>query len=487
MIFRMALKNLFLHKSKTVIIGILLVVAMVVMVFGNSLMDNAKAASEQAWIKSYAADLMIRPRYQQSELTILGFLFGSDTEKLVRVAPYSAIRDLLAANPAVIGFSPTVQTFTKLSFGDDKYSGGSLMGVDPLAYQRTFPDSMRLVEGRFLVPGEEGIVVTQNIIDQVRNVLKIPVKIGDLINVTGFQSDLAVKELKLVGVFHYNTDNRMCQMSAFTDLKSARHLAAFGEDDDAPAKISATASQVSDKLSADGNMDDLFTDNNLVTQSAGNDVAALSTPLAASHLVDQPVPDYKDGAFHFILVRLAPGADRAAVRAQLQDQISRLNPRMEVTTWYGASGGFVYMTEIVRLLFLILVIILCFVTAFVIMNALLISIAERTVEIGTMRALGGQKSFVLRVFVTESMVLTFGFGLIGILAAVLVVWGFNLSPIAINDGFTAAMFGSARLQPTISLSSIVWSLLILTVVGLLSSVYPTYKALKLTPVEALSR
>jgi len=164
-----------------------------------------------------------------------------------------------------------------------------------------------------------------------------------------------------------------------------------------------------------------------------------------------------------------------------------MDPSMEVVTWYNASAGFVHMTEIVRLVFIILVIVLCAVTAFVITNALLISVAERTVEIGTMRALGAQKNFVSTIFVTESMILSLGFGFLGIVLAIGILAGLGAVGLQFPDAFMAAMFGSSQLKPVLSFASVFTSLGILTAVGFIASLYPTRMALRLRPVEALGR
>jgi len=489
LIFWLALRNILLHKTKTLIIGLLLVVAMVVMIFGNSLMDTAKQASEQAWIRCYAGDFMIRPIYQQGEHTILGFTFGDAPEKIKAVQPWPAILQLAEANPNVIALSPVVQVWSRFSFAENRYSGGSVMGIDPTVYKQVFPDSMELLEGRFLEPGERGIVITTNVISQVRSVLGLTVNIGDLVNCSSVSDDgFAVAELPLVGIFRYRTDNRMLQMSAFTDIASARHLASFGEDSDSTLSIKAGEDAVSQTLAEGGSLDDLFADPGQIVDNQRSPLSASSVPMPALPVRTQkPVPDYKTGDFKYALGRFAPGTDATAQIAVLNAGVKVLNPNLEVVSWYGASGGFVHMTETVRIIFMVLVVILCMVIVFVITNALLISIAERTVEIGTMRALGGSAAFVRKLFITESMVLSLGFGAVGIIVALLVIHLVGQSGIRIDDGFNAAMFGSSRLNPVVSLASVVMSLVVLVGVGLCSSLYPVSVALKLRPVEALGR
>jgi putative ABC transport system permease protein len=105
-----------------------------------------------------------------------------------------------------------------------------------------------------------------------------------------------------------------------------------------------------------------------------------------------------------------------------------------------------------------------------IMNITLVSVAERTTEIGTRRALGATRGNVVVQFLAEAvMVSTIG-GLIGLLLGILVVFGVNrLTPLpAVISGWsvTAALGFSG-------------------VVGLLFGVFPAWKASRLVPMEAL--
>lgn len=496
LIFKIALKNVFAHKAKTIIIGLLLVVAMVVMVVGNSLMDTAKKASEDAWIKCYAGDLMIRPAYKTQEMSVLSFLFGGGNEPVRPVAPFMEISAVLKSDPAVLAYSPQVVSWERYDFAQSKYSGGITTGIDPLYWQKTFPDAMDVLEGRFLKPGEEGIMLSWDIVKQVREVLKLPVTIGQKVTITAAWGSGTIRDVELVGIYRFRTGNRFFQMSSFVDLKTARKVSGFGLAND-KVEASAEASLVSTSLAEGASLDDLFGDDFFedggitISDGAEGESAALEFSAEEKAVIlanaNEAVPDASAGDFHFVLVRLREGADTNAEKARLDALVKAMDPSMEVVTWYNASAGFVHMTEIVRLVFIILVIVLCAVTAFVITNALMISVAERTVEIGTMRALGAQKNFVSTIFVTESMILSLGFGLLGIVFALAILGGLGAMGLHFPDAFMAAMFGSSQLNPVLSVSSVFISLGILCAVGFAASLYPTRMALRLRPVEALGR
>jgi putative ABC transport system permease protein len=110
-----------------------------------------------------------------------------------------------------------------------------------------------------------------------------------------------------------------------------------------------------------------------------------------------------------------------------------------------------------------------------IMNIMLVSVTERTREIGLRKAIGARKRDILLQFLTESVVLSLFGGVIGILLAWL---------IALAVGAIAAASNTA-ITPRIELSAILLATLFSMGVGLLFGIYPANRAASLQPVEAL--
>jgi putative ABC transport system permease protein len=110
-----------------------------------------------------------------------------------------------------------------------------------------------------------------------------------------------------------------------------------------------------------------------------------------------------------------------------------------------------------------------------IMNIMLVSVTERTREIGLRKALGARKLDILVQFLTESSVLSLIGGIIGILLG----WGISLVV-----GRIAAS-NNAPISPSIGLDTILLATLFSTAVGLFFGLYPANRAASLEPVEAL--
>ncbi|WP_373470954.1 ABC transporter permease [Carnobacterium alterfunditum] len=105
-----------------------------------------------------------------------------------------------------------------------------------------------------------------------------------------------------------------------------------------------------------------------------------------------------------------------------------------------------------------------------VMNIMLVSVTERTREIGTRKALGATTTTILFQFLMEAVILTLIGGILGLFLGILLA-----------NGISSAL----NIVPTITLGSVVLVLLFSTAVGIFFGIYPARKAAKLDPIEAL--
>ncbi|MEW6093921.1 MAG: ABC transporter permease [Chloroflexota bacterium] len=110
-----------------------------------------------------------------------------------------------------------------------------------------------------------------------------------------------------------------------------------------------------------------------------------------------------------------------------------------------------------------------------IMNIMLVSVTERTREIGLRKALGARKRDILIQFLTESSLLSLIGGVVGIFLGWLIA--FVVGRIAAGSG--------TPLNPAIGLDSILLATIFSAAVGLFFGIYPANRAANLEPVEAL--
>ncbi|HEV3026051.1 MAG TPA: FtsX-like permease family protein, partial [Planctomycetota bacterium] len=105
-----------------------------------------------------------------------------------------------------------------------------------------------------------------------------------------------------------------------------------------------------------------------------------------------------------------------------------------------------------------------------IMNIMLVSVFERTREIGIRRAVGARGQDILAQFLAESFVLSTTSGLIGILLGV---------------GSALAVSRKLRWEPLISPSALASSFLLSCAIGVFFGIYPAIRAARLEPIDAL--
>jgi len=109
-----------------------------------------------------------------------------------------------------------------------------------------------------------------------------------------------------------------------------------------------------------------------------------------------------------------------------------------------------------------------------IMNIMLVSVTERTREIGLRKAIGAKRRDILTQFLLEAATLSLIGGAIGLTGAWLIAQGISLIDLG---GFTI----NAVVSPFI----VIMAVLVSVIIGLLSGIYPAWRAARLNPIDAL--
>jgi putative ABC transport system permease protein len=116
------------------------------------------------------------------------------------------------------------------------------------------------------------------------------------------------------------------------------------------------------------------------------------------------------------------------------------------------------------------------------MNIMLVSVTQRTREIGVQKALGAPRRYILMQFLAEALTITFIGGVLGVILAYVVA--LSVGRLTLYSAFAKnGEAGDIRL--IIAPSTLIASTIILGIVGLVSGMIPAFRASRLDPIEAL--
>jgi putative ABC transport system permease protein len=171
------------------------------------------------------------------------------------------------------------------------------------------------------------------------------------------------------------------------------------------------------------------------------------------------------------------------VASSIESEISGV--RANTATTVGVAST---LSGTLSTLFIVIGIVALLAGAFGVINTMMMSISERTREVGTLRAIGAQKLEIMKIFMSEAFVI----GVIGALAGVVIGVAVSLALPSLTGSSAAGAagrFAGARFISSLSTSvtgtDVILALALGIIVGTLAGVYPAWRASRMDPVEAL--
>jgi len=210
------------------------------------------------------------------------------------------------------------------------------------------------------------------------------------------------------------------------------------------------------------------------THTPGYDQSTVFLPLAKAQAITRA---QNHTSTIFVLLKDREQTD--AVAAALQ------GGAYEVKTWQQMNDLLVQTEQLSNSYMFVLYLIVLAITATVIINTLVMSVFERTREIGILSAIGMRSSRIMAMFFAESSLLAFGgiaMGLVlgGLLVAYATRYGFFIG----NLGLTGILIGE-RIYAHLTLNDTISLTLVAFVVTLLAALYPARLAAHMEPIAAL--
>jgi putative ABC transport system permease protein len=159
--------------------------------------------------------------------------------------------------------------------------------------------------------------------------------------------------------------------------------------------------------------------------------------------------------------------------------------KLDVSTWEDELSFMMWTLQSLQGLTMVLMVILIAIVVAGIMNTMWIAIRERTREIGTLRAIGMHRRTVARMFLLESLLLGLMGTAAGAAAAAAIAAGINW--LAIEVPVSVQLFlMSDRVRLDVTFQAALQSVVMLSLVTGLAALYPSIRAARLRPIEAMA-
>jgi ABC-type antimicrobial peptide transport system permease subunit len=283
-------------------------------------------------------------------------------------------------------------------------------------------------------------------------------------------------------VFSDSLNTAMSGVS-FMDIETYREIFGYYTARDVvteiPAAQNALLTEGEDAMFSGG---DIYS-----TGGGGTSVADLEKKIRTTTVVTHTI-DLDNAAYNYVTILLKPGQDLGRSIAKMKQIVKDNDLPVKVLSWKTASGQVAQISDILQTIITVFVVLLFIVAIIIIMNTLSMNALERTEEFGMMRAVGAQKTFISKMFLSETFSLSFVFGGAGILLGVLATW--IVRPLHISAGsneILELLFGGEVFQPSLGVAGIIIGIVGLGIVTVLAVLYPVAVARKITPLDAINR
>jgi len=197
-----------------------------------------------------------------------------------------------------------------------------------------------------------------------------------------------------------------------------------------------------------------------------------------------PVANLNESQINEIAILLSSVNYDDKIASELKSQF----PELSIQTWDEIMPEAGMYSRTMNFYLLIFMIIILLALGFGIVNTMLMAVMERVKELGMLMAIGMNKKRVFTMIMLETVFLSLIGAVIGMVITYFVILytgrtGINLSALY-QEGFEAMGF-SAHIFPKLSLDSFLQLTALVILTGIIASIYPARKALKLNPAEAL--
>jgi ABC-type lipoprotein release transport system permease subunit len=212
---------------------------------------------------------------------------------------------------------------------------------------------------------------------------------------------------------------------------------------------------------------------------------AAPAPELLKTLPDSSDPLYAALAPEFMLMKRCATTDEYAKMSEEMGRGKFKGIMVSVGSMYETASAILQVEAALNVITLVAGLILFFIILIGVVNTLRMTIRERTREIGTVRAIGMQRSQVLNMFLLETLFLAFFASVVGAIAAFAAMWGLSSFTIEATDNPMGILLVKGHLFFAPTAGSIAVYIVFIMVIAVATAYFPARRAAKLTAAYAM--
>ncbi len=401
MILKLAWRNIWRNRRRSVIVLVAIAIGLVSLALTDSIYNGVMVQMFEDQVGTHVTHLQVHRAGFNDNKVIQNWLPGPER-----------VDSLLGTDPRVKAYSRRVVAFGIVSSASNS-SGISLVGVEPGRERHVTTIARSVVAGKYLTDGERAVLISRRMAE------KLDVRLGDKIVVmaTTLGGEVGADVFRICGLYE--------------------------------------------------------------TASSEFDRAYLYVPLEYA----QSMLGLGDRVTGYAAIMTAPEM-AAQVRDRLDDALGQ---RYEVLSYAELIPMMMQIIEVFQQTMIVYYVIIGIATMFGIVNAQLMSVFERTRELGILMATGMKNRKIVGMILLEALFLSLLGTVIGLAAGLgisLILAGTGIDLSVYAEGLT--MIGAnSTIYPVVSLQGVVNGLTVVPAIAVIAALYPALRAIRLEPVRAI--
>ncbi|GAB1482910.1 FtsX-like permease family protein [Treponema sp.] len=465
---KLALRTLLKRKGRMALIGVLVVFGTVLIVVGGSIANSADIASREAIIGSFTGDFIVYAA--NSKELPSPFAFQTPLPNIRNTDQVVKAVEALEGVEAYTFYSQNYGLIQVERDGKKVDLPFIFYAVEPGPYRSVFSNVgvkegsyFGLPDGNNEAKAKSGILISRFQNEQYLENYGLTLQAGERVVLLGLtEGGVNTVSSELVGIFEPQKYKSVFDYINYMDSATYSNLYNYTGVDALPAAFN-------EGLAAAGSDEE-----SLFALADDEDFGKLDLSTLTSEALS---------GFTMMAVKLKDHSKADALIAQLEAQEDL---GIKVARWDLASGFYAQIAAALQAFIYLATALIFLVVTMIFMNTLIINVVERTAEIGTMRAIGADKSFVRGVFLAETLVLNVGAALIAMVASFIILLLTSVHGLPLPEAISQYLIGGGPLSIKLSPVPFVIALVTVVLVSVIATIYPVRVATSITPLKAMS-